>query len=103
MLASYLKSLRATFVIVLYLGLSLSAYAQSGGSSTSVTGTVADPTGAVVANATVEIHNPVSGFERTTITDSAGRSTIPNVRFNPYHVPVTAPAFAAFGQAAHLR
>jgi len=103
MLASYLKSLRATFVIVLYLGLSLSAYAQSGGSSTSVTGTVADPTGAVVANATVEIHNPVSGFERTTITDSSGRFTIPNVPFNPYHLTVTGQGFAAFGQDIDVR
>src|SRR5438067_5727743 len=103
MLASYLKSLRATFVIVLYLGLSLSAYAQSGGSSTSVTGTVADPTGAVVANSTVEIHNPVSGFERTTITDSSGRFTIPNVPFNPYHLTVTGQGFAAFGQDIDVR
>src|SRR5437867_4353336 len=79
------------------------AHAQSGGSSTSVTGTVADPTGAVVANATVEIHNPVSGFERTTITDSAGRFTIPNVPFNPYHLTVTGQGFAAFGQDIDVR
>src|SRR2546427_209224 len=72
-------------------------------SSTSVTGTVADPTGAVVANATVEIHNPVSGFERTTITDSAGRFTIPNVPFNPYHLTVTGQGFAAFGQDIDVR
>src|SRR5437867_11571053 len=97
MLASYLKSLRATFVIVLYLGLSLSAYAQSGGSSTSVTGTVADPTGAVVANATVEIHNPVSGFERTTITDSAGRFTISKVSFYPYPLTVPCTGFCGLG------
>src|SRR5437870_9579395 len=103
MLASYLKSLRAAFVIVLYLGLSLSAYAQSGGSWTSVTGTLVDPTGAVIANATVEIHNPVSGFERTTITDSAGRFTIPNVPFNPYHLTVTGQGFAAFGQDIDVR
>src|SRR5438093_7574401 len=97
MLASYLKSLRAAFVIVLYLGLSLSAYAQSGGSSTSVTGTVADPTGAVVANATVEIHNPVSGFERTTITDSAGRFTILIVSFKSHPRPVTGQGCTSFG------
>ena len=52
------------------------AYAQSGGSSTSVTGTVVDPTGAVVANAVVEIRNPVSAFERTATTDSAGKFSI---------------------------
>jgi protocatechuate 3,4-dioxygenase beta subunit len=45
------------------LALGLQAYAQSG-SSGSINGTVLDPTGAVVANATVEIHNPVSHFDR---------------------------------------
>jgi Carboxypeptidase regulatory-like domain len=89
MLAYYLKSLRAASVILICFASGLSAHAQSGGNSTSVTGTVADPTGAVVANATVEIHNPVSSFERTTITDSSGRFTIQNVPFNPYHLTVT--------------
>ena len=66
MLAFYKKSLFAAFLVIFLFGLVSSAYAQSGGSSTSVTGTVVDPSGAVVANATVEIHNPVSGFQRTT-------------------------------------
>jgi hypothetical protein len=48
MLASDWKSLRAAFVALLYLALRLSAAAQSSGNSTSVTGTVVDPTGAVV-------------------------------------------------------
>ena len=64
MLAFYKKSLFATFMVVFYLAVGLQAYAQSGGSSTSVTGTVLDPSGAVVPNATVEIHNPVSHFDR---------------------------------------
>ncbi|MFZ1141271.1 MAG: TonB-dependent receptor, partial [Candidatus Sulfotelmatobacter sp.] len=103
MLASYKKSLNAAFLAVLYLGLSLSAYAQSGGSSTSVTGTVLDPTGAVVAFAGVEIHNPVSGFERTTATDSSGKFTIPNVPFNPYHLTVLGHGFAAYSQDIDVR
>ena len=77
MLASYKRSLHAAFLAVFYLGLGLSAYAQSGGSSTSVTGTVLDPTGAVVAFASVEIHNAVSGFDRTTATDSSGKFADP--------------------------
>src|SRR5215467_3917697 len=101
--ASYPKSLRAAFVILICFALGLSANAQSGGSSTSVTGTVADPTGAVVANATVEIHNPVNGFERTTITDSSGRFTIPNVPFNPYHLTVTGQGFAPYVQDIDVR
>ena len=77
MLASYKKSLRAAFVILLYLAFGLHAHAQSGGSSTSISGTVVDPSGAVVPNATVEIHNPVSAFDRSTTTDSSGKIQLP--------------------------
>ncbi len=72
--------------------------AQSGGSSGSISGTVLDPTGAVVANATVEIHNPVSHFDRSTTTDKSGNFNLPNVPFNPYHMTVTAEGFAPTAQ-----
>ena len=103
MLASYMKSLRAAFVVVVYLGLGLGAYAQSGGNSTSVNGTVVDPSGAVVAFASVEIHNPVSGFARATATDGSGKFTIPNVPFNPYHLTVIGRGFAAYSQDIDVR
>ena len=67
MLAFYQKSLRALFVIISCFALGLIVQAQSG-NSTSVGGTVLDPSGAVVPNATVEIRNPVSQFERTVTT-----------------------------------
>ena len=102
MLASYRKSLRTPIAIVLYFALGLSANAQSGG-STSVSGTVVDPSGAVVPNAAVEIHNPVSAFDRTAPTDNAGKFTIPNVPFNPYHLTVTAQGFAAYSQDIDVR
>jgi len=101
MLASCKKSL--AFMVVLYLALGVSANAQSGGNSTSVTGTVVDQTGAVVPGATVEIHNPVSAFQRTTKTDSAGKFAIPNVPFNPYHVSVTAEGFNSYSQDTDVR
>ena len=66
--------------------------------STSLSGVVADPTGAVVPGATVEIRNPVSQFTRSTTTDSAGRFSFANVPFNPYHLNVTVPGFAAYAQ-----
>jgi hypothetical protein len=103
MLAFYKKSSFSAFITVLFLSLGLQAYAQSGGSSTAVTGTVVDPTGAVVANATVEIHNPVSHFQRTTSTDNAGKFTIPNSPFNPYHLTVGGPGFAPYAQDVDVR
>ena len=103
MLASYKKPLFAAFMATFYLALGLYAHAQSGGSSTSVTGTVVDPTGAVVVNATVEIHNPVSGFARTTSTDNSGKFSIPNVPFNPYHLTVSGRGFTPFAQDIDVR
>ena len=95
MLASYQKSPCAALFTVLFL--SFSAFAQSG-NSTSVAGTVLDPTGAVVPNATVTIQNPVSGLHRVVITDGAGKFSFPNLSFNPYHLTVTQPGFSAHTQ-----
>ena len=51
MWASYKKSLQAAFLVVFCLALGLHGHAQS--SSVSISGTILDPTGAVVANAAV--------------------------------------------------
>jgi len=77
--------------------------AQMGGNSVAVGGTVTDPTGAVIPNVTITLHNPVSGFEATATTDTSGNFTIPNVPFNPYHMTVTAPGFAAYVQDVDVR
>ncbi len=101
MRASYRKSLYASFIVVFYLAVGLHVYAQS--NSASLSGTVLDPSGAVVANATVEIHNPVSHFDRSTITDSAGKFSFPNIPFNPYHLSVTGVGFAPYAQDVEVR
>ena len=54
----------------------ISASAQTTGNS-SLSGVVSDPSGAVVPGATIEIHNPVSQFDRSTTTDNAGRFSFP--------------------------
>ena len=71
--------------------------------SSSITGTVTDPSGAVIANAAVEIKNPVSGFQRSVTTDGDGHFSIPNVPFNPYHLTVTCPGFAPYVQDVEVR
>jgi len=103
MLASYKKSLPPVCAALCCFILSLGAAAQSGGSSTAVTGTVLDSTGAVVANATIEIRNPVSAFERTTRTDPSGKFTFPNVPFNPYHLTAVAKGFSTNVQDIDVR
>jgi hypothetical protein len=98
----FCKSRLAAAVVSVAVVLSVgAAKAQSGGSS--ISGSVQDPSGAVVANATVEIHNAVSGFDRTTTTDSKGNFSFPNVPFNPYHMTVTAAGFAQTAQDVEIR
>ncbi len=99
--SSYKKSLHAAFVVLFYLAAGLSANAQS--NSASIGGTVLDSSGAVVPNATVEIHNPVSHYERSTTTDNAGRFAFSNVPFNPYHLSVAGTGFAPYAQDVEVR
>ncbi len=68
------------------------------GNSGSIVGVVKDPSGASVANAKVEISDPVSGLHHETTTDTDGAFKFTNVPFNPYHLAVTAASFEAFVQ-----
>jgi Carboxypeptidase regulatory-like domain/TonB-dependent Receptor Plug Domain len=77
--------------------------AQSLGSAGSVQGTVLDPSGAAVANATVEIQNPVSQFDRIAQTDNQGKFEFDNVPYNNYHMTVSAPAFQTAVQDVSVR
>ena len=103
MLASYQKSRHAALAVFFIVLLGLFASGQSIGNSGSINGTVVDPTGAVVPKATVEIHNPVSGFDRSTATDASGKFVFTNIPFNNYHVTVSATGFAAYSQDVEPR
>src|SRR5713101_5867652 len=69
-------------------------WAQSAGNGGTIYGTVTDATGAIVPNATVKIENPVSGYTRTTTSDSQGRYQFTNLPLNPYHLVVNVNGFA---------
>ena len=73
------------------------------GNAGEVRGTVTDPTGAVIAGATVNLNNPVSGLSRITTTDGAGQFVFSNIPFNPYRIAVTAPGFASLSQSVEIR
>ena len=102
MKASYGRPLRAAFLSISLFAICGGLFAQST-NSTAVEGTVLDPSGAVVPNATVEIRNPVSEFDRTTTTNSTGGFSFPNVPFNPYHLVVTGKGFSAYVQDIDVR
>jgi hypothetical protein len=89
--------------IAIFIFLARAMWAQSAGNSGSINGTVVDPTGAVGAQATVEIRNPVSGLDRTTTTDASGKFAFTNIPFNPYHLTVTAAGFTSAAEDVEPR
>jgi hypothetical protein len=78
-------------------------HAQGVGNSASISGTVLDPVGALVPKAIVEIHNVVSGLDRSTTTDTAGNFSFVNVPYNPYHLTVNLAGFAPYSQDVEVR
>jgi hypothetical protein len=92
----------ALFLLFVAFAAASAASAQTGNSA-NITGGVADPSGGVVAGASVSIHNPVSGLERTTTTDASGNFSFANVPFNPYHLAVSAAGFGAYAQDIDVR
>ncbi len=78
-----------------------SAFGQSAAGN--VSGTVRDPTGALVPSATVTIDNPVSSYSRTVKTDSAGQFRFYNLPFNPYQLTVSSGSFGVFSQNIQVK
>src|ERR1700744_458297 len=77
------------------------ALAQS--DTSSISGTVTDPSGAVVPNAKVTARNDATGQARTVTTNSVGAYTITNVSSGNYTVTVESQGFqTAVQQGAHV-
>jgi carboxypeptidase family protein len=82
----------------LLFALASPAWTQSLGNAGSIEGTVTDPSGAAVPNATITVHNTVSGYTQTANSAVDGAFRLLNIPANPYHVDVTASGFGAFAQ-----
>jgi hypothetical protein len=91
------------FLLLSFALTASSAFAQSGGNSGTVSGTVLDGSGAVVPGATVSIENPVSGYTRTVVTDQSGKYQFSNLPFNPYHLTISAVGFDRYSRDADVR
>jgi outer membrane cobalamin receptor len=87
----------------IFVALATPGYSQSLGNAATLTGTVTDQTDAVVPNAVVHLRNPISKYERSTVTDQYGAFRFVNVPQNQYHVEVSAPGFDVQEQDANLR
>jgi Carboxypeptidase regulatory-like domain/TonB-dependent Receptor Plug Domain len=76
--------------LVFWFGCATFCWAQNSGT---VRGTVLDPSGAAIGQATVQIQNPVSHYTQSAVTDSQGSFVLPNIPFNNYHMTATAAGF----------
>jgi hypothetical protein len=97
-----LKSLER-FLFAFFALAFLFAGVGSAQSSGILDGTVKDSSGSTVPGATVEIHNPVSHYDRSTTTDTDGKFRFANVPFNPYHLTVTGTGFATSNMDVEVR
>ena len=61
-----------------------------------VSGTVQDPMGASVPNATIVLTNTATGFVRTVTTNASGSYTAPDLPLGPYSISVSATGFEKF-------
>jgi Carboxypeptidase regulatory-like domain/TonB-dependent Receptor Plug Domain len=61
-----------------------------------VLGSVTDPSGAVVAGATVKVRNLGTGLERTTVTSADGSYSVPELPIGSYSVTVSQAGFKTF-------
>ncbi len=92
---------------IVFLGLLLflclvTGNAQSINSGT-VTGTVTDPSGAVVKGARVGLRNPVTGYEQSAVTDISGSFRFNNIPQNNYRLTASAAGFGVASQEIDVR
>ncbi len=86
-----------TFLAVCAVILSLSMVGRAQELAATLTGTVTDPSGAVVAGATVSVHSDATGADvRTVTTSGTGNFNITNLPAGRYTVTVKESGFQAF-------
>src|SRR2546429_2173526 len=78
---------------VLILGFVISAPLKAQVSGATVTGTVTDPSGGVIASAQIAAKNVATSVVSSTTTNSDGFYNLPNLLPGEYQVKVTAPGF----------
>jgi hypothetical protein len=98
-----IRTSTSIFAAVAILGAAfccLSSWAQSGAGS--IQGTVTDPTGAVIGNATVHVVNHATGVAADTKTNNVGFYQVPGLLTGTYDVSITAPGMKTSKQTIEL-
>ena len=101
MLKAFSVALAAGFLLT--WGSTPSFSQSTGGNSGTVRGTILDPSGAAIPGATVEIQNPVSGYDKSARSNAQGTFELDNIPFNNYHISAKAAGFQGGEQDVNIR
>src|SRR5688572_3608677 len=85
-------SVAAAALLVLVCG-SVAAWAQTGGSTSTLTGSVVDSAGGVIPGATVDVKNNATGVVNSVVTNTAGVFSVPGLNPGTYTVTVALSGF----------
>lgn len=77
----------------------ITGYASAQATNAQMLGKVADQSGGVIPNATVEVQNTGTGLDRKVITSGTGDYAIPSLPVGTYRLRATAPGFKSFTQS----
>src|SRR2546427_5276242 len=94
------SAMLAALVIFALIGFVHEGYSQT--ETGQITGTVFDPTRAVIPNAKVTVNSAATGLERQTTTTSAGTYAVTNLQPGRYTVTAEAAGFAPVEQTADV-
>jgi len=97
-----MKGRLLSLLLLAALVLPAGVHAQSAANSAQIVGVVLDPSQAAVANVPVMARNTSTNYERSVVTDAAGRFAFTQLPLGPYDVSVNASGFEAATQQVTL-
>src|SRR5579862_9260226 len=86
--------MRSLLIAVCFVAVGFAAFAQSDRGT--ITGTISDPAGAVVAGATIEARNVATGAVYPAASSTTGNYTIAQLPVGAYELTVTVMGFKKF-------
>jgi len=84
---------RPVILLIAFLAIAASLFAQSQATTGVIEGTVVDATGAALPGVTVVMKNTATNFEQTTVTDRSGRFRVVLLPLGPYTVTTSLEGF----------
>ena len=91
-----IRTRNAACALLIALLAGISAWAQG---TAQLSGSVKDPSGAVLPGVEVSATQTATGARRTTVTDETGNYVLPNLPIGPYMLEASLPGFKTYVQS----